>query len=108
MAAESGKIDPMHQFLIQPLAGQHWEIAGHNIAFTNSALWMAFTFLAVWAFMLGGMKRDLVPGRWQFASGPGPFRARVARNGVTAPHRAALSPPPAVLASSPVAAGQPR
>src|SRR6476660_1106119 len=57
----------MHQFLIQPLAGQHWEIAGHNIAFTNSALWMAITCVAIWAFMLGGMKRELVPGRWQMA-----------------------------------------
>ena len=67
MAEESGKIDPMHQFLIQPLAGQHWEIAGQSIAFTNSALWMALTFGAIWLFMLGGMKRELVPGRWQMA-----------------------------------------
>lgn len=67
MAAESGKIDPMHQFQIQPIFGQDWSIAGHNIAFTNSALWMALTFLAVWLFMLGGMKRQLVPGRWQMA-----------------------------------------
>ena len=67
MSAESGKIDPMHQFLIQPLAGEHWQIAGQSIAFTNSALWMAITFGAVWLFMLGGMKRDIVPGRWQVA-----------------------------------------
>ncbi|MDP9421819.1 MAG: F0F1 ATP synthase subunit A [Pseudomonadota bacterium] len=67
MAAESGKIDPMHQFLIEPLAGQHWEIAGQSIAFTNSALWMALTFVAVWAFMMMGMRRELVPGRWQMA-----------------------------------------
>jgi F-type H+-transporting ATPase subunit a len=57
----------MHQFLIQPLAGEHWQIAGQSIAFTNSALWMALTFGAVWLFMLGGMKRELVPGRWQVA-----------------------------------------
>jgi F-type H+-transporting ATPase subunit a len=67
VSAESGKIDPMHQFLIQPLAGEHWQIAGQSIAFTNSALWMGFTFLTVWLFMLGGMKRELVPGRWQVA-----------------------------------------
>ena len=67
MSAESGKIDPMHQFLIQPLAGEHWEVAGQSIAFTNSALWMALTFGAIWLFMLGGMKRELVPGRWQVA-----------------------------------------
>ena len=67
MAAESGKIDPMHQFLVQPLFGQDWQIAGHSIAFTNSAAWMAVTFVAVWAFMMMGMKRELVPGRWQMA-----------------------------------------
>ena len=67
MAAESGKIDPMHQFLIEPLFGKEWAIAGHNIAFTNSALWMVITLGVLWLFMLGGMKRELVPGRWQAA-----------------------------------------
>lgn len=67
MVAESGKIDPMHQFLIEPLFGRDWAIAGHSIAFTNSAAWMALTFACVWLFMLGGMKRELVPGRWQVA-----------------------------------------
>jgi F-type H+-transporting ATPase subunit a len=67
VAAESGKIDPMHQFLIQPLFGESWEVAGRTLAFTNSALWMAVTFAAIWLFMLGGMKRELVPGRWQVA-----------------------------------------
>ena len=67
MAAESGKIDPMSQFLVEPLFGQNWQIAGQSIAFTNSALWMAATLLVIWLFMLGGMKRQLVPGRWQAA-----------------------------------------
>jgi F-type H+-transporting ATPase subunit a len=67
VAAESGKIDPMHQFMIEPLFGQDWAIAGHNIAFTNSALWMVGILVALWVFMLGGMKRELVPGRWQAA-----------------------------------------
>ncbi|QDP18926.1 F0F1 ATP synthase subunit A [Sphingomonas xanthus] len=67
MASESGKIDPMHQFLVQPMFGQDWQVAGYNIAFTNSAMWMAVTFLALWAFMMLGMKRELVPGRWQMA-----------------------------------------
>nr|WP_047168784.1 F0F1 ATP synthase subunit A [Sphingomonas sp. Y57] len=67
MAAESGKIDPMHQFMIEPLFGQGWSIAGHNIAFTNSAMWMVVTLAALLIFMVGGMKRDLVPGRWQAA-----------------------------------------
>jgi F-type H+-transporting ATPase subunit a len=67
VAAESGKIDPMHQFLIEPMFGKEWAIAGHSVAFTNSALWMALTLGVLFIFMLGGMKRDLVPGRWQAA-----------------------------------------
>jgi len=67
VAAESGKIDPMHQFLIEPMFGKDWAIAGYNIAFTNSALWMMVTLAALSLFMLGGMKRELVPGRWQAA-----------------------------------------
>jgi F-type H+-transporting ATPase subunit a len=58
----------MAQFKIEPLFGtDHWQIAGHNIAFTNSALWMAITTVALWIFVAGGMKRALVPGRWQMA-----------------------------------------
>ena len=68
MAAESGKIDPMHQFLVQPMFGtEQWSVAGYNIAFTNSAAWMAAVFFALLAFMMMGMKRELVPGRWQVA-----------------------------------------
>ena len=57
----------MHQFTIEPLIGKDWVLAGHNIAFTNSALWMLIVTVAVWAFVAGGMKRELVPGRWQMA-----------------------------------------
>ena len=67
MAEESGKIDPMYQFEVTPLFGEQWEIAGYAIPFTNSALWMALTLIALWLFMLGGMKRELIPGRWQMA-----------------------------------------
>lgn len=67
MTAQAGKIDPMHQFMVEPLFGRTWEVAGHSLAFTNSAAWMAATLLAVWLFMLGGLKRELVPGRWQMA-----------------------------------------
>jgi F-type H+-transporting ATPase subunit a len=67
VAEESGKIDPMHQFLVEPMFGRNWSIAGESIAFTNSAMWMGVALLALWAFMLGGMKRELVPGRWQAA-----------------------------------------
>ncbi len=68
MAAEEGKVDPMKQFTIEPLFGSDWQLTdGFNIAFTNSALWMAITAVLVWVFVAGGMKRQLVPGRWQMA-----------------------------------------
>lgn len=67
MAAE-GKVDPMHQFTIEPMFGTDlWQVAGYNIAFTNSALWMAITTGVLFIFVLGGMKRQVIPGRWQMA-----------------------------------------
>lgn len=56
----------MHQFQIEPLAGS-WDPAGGSIVFTNSSLWMVLTLGVLWLFMYGGMKRELVPGRWQLA-----------------------------------------
>ena len=41
--------------------------AGNPFAFTNSALWMMIVLGSILVFMLGGMKRELVPGRWQVA-----------------------------------------
>ncbi len=68
MAAEQGKVDPMHQFTIEPILGtDHWSIAGYNIAFTNSSLWMAITTVVLFIFVLGGLKREVIPGRWQMA-----------------------------------------
>jgi len=61
--AAEGKIDPMHQFQIAPLVGD----LSSPFAFTNSALWMLIVLGAIYAFMIGGMKRELVPGRWQMA-----------------------------------------
>lgn len=66
MAAESGKIDPMHQFEVTPLGGG-FNLGGHEILFTNSALWMIVAAVALGIFMWGGMRRELVPGRWQAA-----------------------------------------
>ena len=65
MAGESGKIDPMHQFQIEPLA--KLDLFGFDISFTNSSLFMLIVLAAIWVFMAGGMKRELVPGRWQMA-----------------------------------------
>lgn len=61
MAAET-RIDPMHQFQIQPVAGN---LDGSPFVFTNSALWMFIVLALIWLFMLGGMRRQLVPTRWQ-------------------------------------------
>ncbi len=67
MAAEGSGIDPMHQFLVEPVLGRHLVLHGYDISFTNSALFMFITAALLWLFMLGGMQRKLVPGRWQAA-----------------------------------------
>jgi F-type H+-transporting ATPase subunit a len=68
VAAENARVDPMHQFTIEPMFGtDHWNLGGYNIAFTNSALWMAISVLVLWIFVAGGLKREMVPGRWQMA-----------------------------------------
>ncbi len=58
----------MKQFMIEPMFGtEELALGGFNIAFTNSALWMVIAGVALFVFMIGGMKRELVPGRWQMA-----------------------------------------
>ena len=54
----------MHQFTVEAI-GPALKIGSFDISFTNSALFMVVTLLLIWLFMLGGMKRQLVPGRWQ-------------------------------------------
>lgn len=66
--AGEAKVDPMKQFQVEPMFGSEvWEIGGFNIAFTNSSLWMLITTVLIGAFVFMGMKRELVPGRWQMA-----------------------------------------
>ena len=58
----------MHQFTIEPMFGTDgWQIGNYNVAFTNSAMWMVIAAVALLIFVAGGMKRELVPGRWQMA-----------------------------------------
>jgi F-type H+-transporting ATPase subunit a len=64
--AAEGKIDPMHQFTVEPIVPLH--IGPYDISFTNSSLWMLITLALIFGFMLIGMKRELVPGRWQMAA----------------------------------------
>ena len=61
----AGKIDPMHQFQIEPISGSFE--GGNPFVFTNSALWMLLVLGCIWYFMFRGMRRELVPGRWQVA-----------------------------------------
>jgi F-type H+-transporting ATPase subunit a len=61
----AGKIDPMHQFTVEPLLPLH--IGGYDVSFTNSAAWMLVALVIIYGFMAMGMKRQLVPGRWQMA-----------------------------------------
>jgi F-type H+-transporting ATPase subunit a len=57
---------PLEQFQIKPLVPL--EVAGHDVSFTNAALFMTLALVATWAFMFFGMRKAaLVPGRWQSA-----------------------------------------
>ena len=64
--AAGGDIDPMHQFVIEPIAGS-FNGGSNPFVFTNSALWTLIVLAAIWFFMFMGMRRELVPGRWQVA-----------------------------------------
>lgn len=56
--------DPLHQFVIKPIVPL--EVAGTDISFTNSSLFMVLAVVASTVFLLGGMARaKTVPGRWQ-------------------------------------------
>ena len=63
--AQAGKIDPMHQFEVQTIF--NIPLGDHVLPFTNSALWMIVAAVALFVFMIGGMKQQQVPGRWQMA-----------------------------------------
>jgi len=65
VAAEEGKIDPMHQFTVEPLVPL--DLAGYDISFTNSSLWLLLALAIIIGFMAMGMGRKLVPNRWQMA-----------------------------------------
>ena len=58
----------MEQFLVEPVLGRHIVIGGYDLSFTNSALLMVVVFVLLAVFMAGGLKRQLVPGRWQVAA----------------------------------------
>ena len=58
--------NPMEQFAIEPIV--HLDVAGTDLSFTNSSLWMLIAMLVVAAFLyIGTAKPQLVPGRAQAA-----------------------------------------
>ena len=61
----AGKIDPMHQFTVEPLVPL--KIGGYDVSLTNSGAWMLAALAVITLFMWGGLKRQVVPGRWQMA-----------------------------------------
>ncbi len=62
----AGKIDPMKQFVIEPVFGS-FNGGSNPFVLTNSAIWTIIIVATIWFLMLGGMKRQMVPGRWQVA-----------------------------------------
>lgn len=59
--------DPLHQFVIQPLVPL--SVAGVDISFTNSSLWMMIAVVASTMFLSLAIRRAaLVPGRMQVAA----------------------------------------
>lgn len=64
MSEEHAAHSPLTQFQIVPIQPIH--IAGYDISFTNSALWMVLAVAAIVAFLLpASRKRAVVPGRLQ-------------------------------------------
>ncbi len=60
-------LDPIKQFVITPIIPL--EVAGVNLSFTNSSMWMALgAIIAVSFFMMATGKKAIVPGRMQALS----------------------------------------
>ncbi|MBP2294089.1 MULTISPECIES: F0F1 ATP synthase subunit A [Azospirillum] len=60
-------MDPLHQFQINPIL--QIVIAGYDVSFTNSALFMVVAVALIYALLVFGMSgRALVPGRLQSAA----------------------------------------
>ena len=63
----AGSINPMEQFQVEPVLGRHLHLFGFDVSFTNSALFMVVVGVLLAVFVSGGLKRELIPGRWQVA-----------------------------------------
>jgi F-type H+-transporting ATPase subunit a len=56
---------PLDQFKIEAVAPI--AAGGFDLSITNSSIWMLLVLGAITLFMVGGLKGQLVPGRWQMA-----------------------------------------
>ncbi|MFM2282297.1 MAG: synthase subunit [Pseudomonadota bacterium] len=64
MASDPSKVDPIHQFHINPLVPL--DFGGVNVSFTNSALFMALTTVVAAGFFLwASSPKAVIPGRAQ-------------------------------------------
>lgn len=64
MSEEHGSHSPLEQFNIVPL--HPIQIAGYDVSFTNSSLWMVLAIVSIIAFLLpASRKRALIPNRLQ-------------------------------------------
>lgn len=64
MSEEHAAHSPLSQFEIIPLHPIH--VAGYDVSFTNSSLWMVLAIVAIIAFLLpASRKRALIPNRLQ-------------------------------------------
>ena len=67
MATSGSAIDPIHQFVVTPLA--QIKIGGIDASFTNASLFMVIVLLAITFLMIvGTAQKSLVPGRLQAAA----------------------------------------
>jgi F-type H+-transporting ATPase subunit a len=58
--------NPMDQFKVETITPL--EVAGYDVSFTNSSLWMTLALAALSIFLYVGTSRpQLIPGRWQAA-----------------------------------------
>ncbi len=63
--------DPIHQFVIQPVikSADSFVVAGYDLTFTNSALWMVIAAVVSTVFLsLAIRKTAMVPGRLQMTA----------------------------------------
>ncbi len=63
--------DPIHQFVITPLMGEEnsFIVAGYDLSFTNSALWMFIAVAVSTLFLSVAMRKsEMVPGRMQMGA----------------------------------------